>query len=66
MFLMKQRGELSVVQCDSCGRLDIDELTGVIRKDTRAVVVNHGSNVIGSTQPIGMIKKAIGVYHTYS
>jgi len=61
MFLMKQRGvELSVVQCDSCGRLDIDELTGVIRKDTRAVVVNHGSNVIGSTQPIGMIKKAIG------
>lgn len=61
MYLMKQRGiEFSVIQCDSCGCLDIDELTRVIRKDTRAVVVNHGSNVIGSTQPIGMIKKAIG------
>lgn len=61
MFLMKQRGiELSVVQCDSCGCLDIDELTSVTRKNTRALVVNHGSNVIGSTQPIGVIKKAIG------
>jgi len=61
MFLMKQGGvELSVVQCDPNGCLDIDELIRAIRKNTRAVVVNHGSNVIGSTQPIGTIKEAIG------
>jgi len=61
MFLMKQRGvELSVVQSDPYGCLDIDELIRAIRKNTRAVVINHGSNVIGSTQPIGTIKETIG------
>jgi len=61
MFLMKQGGvELSVVQCDPYGCLDIDKLIRTIRKNTRAVVINHGSNVIGSTQPIDTIKEAIG------
>jgi selenocysteine lyase/cysteine desulfurase len=58
---MEQRKiELSVVQCDPYGCLDIDELKRTVRKNTRAVVVNHGSNVIGSTQTIGAIKEAIG------
>lgn len=61
MFLMKTKNvELSVIQCSPSGSLDIQELKRTLRKDTRAVVVNHGSNVIGSTQPIGAIREAIG------
>lgn len=61
MFLMKTKNiELSVVQCGPSGICDIDELKGTLRKHTRAVVVNHGSNVIGSTQPIGAIREAVG------
>jgi cysteine desulfurase / selenocysteine lyase len=61
MFLMKERGvELSITQCDQTGSLDTDTLAKMIRKDTKAVIINHGSNVIGSTQPIGEIKKVIG------
>lgn len=61
MFLMKEKGvELSVIQCDPSGHLDIGEMAKMIRKETRAVIINHGSNVIGLTQPIGKIKDAIG------
>jgi cysteine desulfurase / selenocysteine lyase len=61
MFLMKERGvELSITQCDQTGSLDTDTLAKMIRKDTKAVIINHGSNVIGSTQPIGEIKQVIG------
>ena len=61
MFLMKERGvELSIIHCDPSGCLDMDEMARMIRKDTRAVIINHGSNVIGSIQPISEIKRAIG------
>jgi cysteine desulfurase family protein len=61
MFLMKERGvEVSIAHCDPSGSLDIDSMTRMIRKDTKAVIINHGSNVIGSVQPLGEIKRAIG------
>lgn len=61
MFLMKEKKvELSIIQCDPLGRLDISDLSKVIQKNTKAVIINHGSNVIGTVQPIGEIKKAIG------
>jgi cysteine desulfurase family protein len=61
MFLMKEKGvELSIVRCDPSGHVDIEEIAQAIRKNTRAVIVNHGSNVIGSTQPVAMIKEAVG------
>jgi selenocysteine lyase/cysteine desulfurase len=61
MFLIKERGiELSVVQCDSRGCLDVTDLSRVIQKKTKAVIINHGSNVTGSIQPVGDIKRAIG------
>jgi selenocysteine lyase/cysteine desulfurase len=61
MFLMKERGvELSIVHCDPSGSLDMDAMARMIRKDTKAVIINHGSNVIGSVQPLGEIKRAIG------
>jgi cysteine desulfurase family protein len=61
MFLMKYRGvELSVIQCDSSGYLDVDELKRAVQKHTKAVVVNHGSNVIGSVQNVAAVKEAVG------
>lgn len=61
MFLTTKRGvELSVIQCDNAGHLDVEDIKKSIRKNTKAVVVNHGSNVIGSIQPIGAVKEAAG------
>src|SRR5690606_33700127 len=61
MFLMKEKGiELTVVQCDHRGRFDVSDLSKVLQKNTKAVIINHGSNVIGTVQPIGDIKQAIG------
>jgi cysteine desulfurase family protein len=61
MFLVKHRGvELSVIQCDSSGYLDVDALKRAVQKHTKAVVVNHGSNVIGSVQTVGAVKEAVG------
>lgn len=61
MFLMKEKGiELTVVQCDPHGRFDVSGLSKVLQKNTKAVIINHGSNVIGTVQPVGDIKQAIG------
>jgi cysteine desulfurase / selenocysteine lyase len=61
MFLRGERGvEHTSVQCDSHGYLDINYILKAIQKNTKAVIINHGSNVIGITQPLGTIKKAIG------
>lgn len=61
MFLQKERAVThTVIRCDARGHLDVSALTKAIQKNTRAVIINHGSNVIGSVQPLGDIKKAIG------
>jgi cysteine desulfurase/selenocysteine lyase len=52
--------EVSVVPCSEKGELDLDKLKKSLRKNTKAVIVNHGSNIIGTVQPIGEIRKAIG------
>ena len=50
MFLMKERGvELSIIQCDQSGSLDMDALAKTVRKETKVVIINHGSNVTGIT-----------------
>lgn len=60
-FLQKERGvDVSVVQCSERGELDPDRIKKSIKKTTKAVIVNHGSNVIGTVQPLGEIKRAIG------
>jgi cysteine desulfurase family protein len=49
---------------DSEGYVDPDDIRKAIRKNTRMVVVNHSSNVIGTVQPvaeIGRICKEAGV-----
>ena len=56
--------ESTLVSCDGKGYVDPDEIRKAIRPDTRLVVVNHGSNVIGTIQPvaeIGAICREAGV-----
>ena len=39
------------------GYIDPDDIKKAVRKNTKMVIVNHGSNVIGTVQPIGDIGK---------
>jgi cysteine desulfurase/selenocysteine lyase len=57
--------DVTHVPFDSKGYVHPDDIRKAIRKNTRMVVVNHSSNVIGTVQPvaeIGKICKEMGVY----
>jgi cysteine desulfurase family protein len=57
--------EVTRLQFDSRGFINPDDVKRAIRPDTRLVVINHGSNVIGTIQPIqeiGRICRERGVF----
>jgi len=45
----------SFVPFDAAGFIDPEAILRAIRPETRLVIVNHGSNVIGTIQPVGEI-----------
>ena len=47
--------EITVVSCSREGFLDPEEVRRVIRKNTRMVVLNHGSNVVGTLIPLAEV-----------
>ena len=49
--------EVDYVPFDGKGFVDPDEIKRRFKKNTRLVVVNHASNVIGTVQPVGEIGK---------
>jgi cysteine desulfurase family protein len=49
--------ELTIVPFDSKGYIHPDDIRKAIRKNTKMVVVNHSSNVIGTVQPLAEIGK---------
>jgi cysteine desulfurase / selenocysteine lyase len=60
-YLRIQRGvRYSTVPCSPQGILDRNKLASALEPDTRAVVINHGSNVTGAVQSIAGIKDMIG------
>lgn len=60
-FLRNQRGiSYTIVQCSPEGFLDPRDINRAVRKDTKAVIINHGSNVTGAIQSVDWIKEAIG------
>lgn len=60
-FLRLHRGvSYTAVPCSAEGLLDPGELAKAVKKDTRAVIVNHGSNVTGTLQPIELVKDMTG------
>ena len=53
---LEDRGiEVTVVPASPTGTLDLKQLDRAFRPNSRLVVVNHASNVIGTVQPIGDI-----------
>ena len=57
--------EIDHIPFDKNGYVDPDDIKNAIKKNTKMVVVNHSSNVIGTIQPlkeIGKICKANGVF----
>jgi len=60
-FLERERGiQFSTAKCSPEGIIDLDDLKMLIRKNTKAVIVNHGSNVTGTVQHLQGLKKVIG------
>lgn len=56
---LQQRGvAVDWVDFDERGYIDPGEVVALLRPDTRAVVINHGSNVIGTVQPVREIGAA--------
>jgi cysteine desulfurase family protein len=47
--------EVDFVPFDAAGYVDPDDIARRIRSNTKLVVVNHGSNVIGTIQPVAEI-----------
>lgn len=43
------------IPCDSCGNLLTEHLYGLLKKDTKAVVMTHASNVCGTVMPLEMV-----------
>jgi cysteine desulfurase/selenocysteine lyase len=57
LYVMEQNGllEHELVPFDQDGFVDPDEIRRRIRPTTRLVTVNHGSNVLGTIQPVAEI-----------
>ncbi len=67
-YLEKQGFEVTYLDVDQYGMIDLDELTGAIREDTILISVMFANNEIGTIEPIrqiGAIAKEHGiVFHT--
>jgi len=55
MQLQKQGVKFSRVPCDGKGRLDPGDLAPLIKANTKAVIINHASNVCGTVLPVAAI-----------
>jgi cysteine desulfurase family protein len=56
MYWHQERGvDVDFVKFDDAGYVDPGDIAAAIRPETKLVVVNHGSNVIGTVQPIAEI-----------
>jgi len=58
---LEEQGSVSVSRatCDEQGIIKIDDLRGLLRKDTKLVVVSHASNVTGAIQPVEQIAELL-------
>lgn len=49
--------EVSYIHFDKYGYIDPDDVKKAIKSNTKLVILNHGSNIIGTVQPIGTVGK---------
>jgi cysteine desulfurase family protein len=47
--------KVDIVQCSSEGFLDADDVEAALRADTKMIVLNHASNVVGSVLPVAEV-----------
>ena len=62
--LKKFNIETTIIPVNSLGYLNINNIKKSIKKNTKAIIINHGSNVIGTIQnlePIGLLAKSLGI-----
>ncbi len=54
---LKSKGiiELDIIQCNKLGEIDIDDFQSKIKHNTKLVTLSHGSNIIGTIQPLEKI-----------
>ncbi|ADL54028.1 aminotransferase class V-fold PLP-dependent enzyme [Clostridium cellulovorans] len=57
--------ELSILQTDETGLLDLDVFENAIKHNTKLVVLSHASNIIGSIQPLKTIGDICKKYNIY-
>jgi cysteine desulfurase / selenocysteine lyase len=64
LYHLKTEGiiEVSYIPFDSHGYVDPEEVRKAIRKNTRMVIINHSSNVIGTIQPVAQIGRICKEY----
>jgi cysteine desulfurase family protein len=67
LYHRKHEGDIDVtyIPFDSRGYIDPDDVKRAFRKNTRLVIVNHSSNIIGTVQPvteIGRYCREAGIY----
>jgi cysteine desulfurase/selenocysteine lyase len=50
--LQEEGVEVDWVDCDDKGYIDPGQVISLVKRNTKAVVINHGSNVLGTVQPV--------------
>ena len=49
--------ELTVIACSAAGELDPADVARAVRKDTRAIILTHASNVTGTIMPVAAVDR---------
>lgn len=57
--------EVTHIPFDNKGYIDPDDIRKAIKKNTKMVIVNHCSNVIGTVQPLGEVGKVCKKHGVY-
>jgi cysteine desulfurase family protein len=56
LYMMEKRGvELSIVKADELGRVNYEDIENAIRHNTKAVVINHASNLTGNVTDLDRV-----------
>ncbi|MGF7144344.1 cysteine desulfurase family protein [Anaerotaenia torta] len=64
LYLMEKRGaEITVLPLDEKGRLEPGQMEAAVRKNTKAVILTHASNVTGNGNDIQGIRELCARHH---
>jgi cysteine desulfurase family protein len=57
--------ELDIIQCNALGEIDIEDFKNKIKDNTKLVALSHGSNIVGTVQPLDIIGKICRENHIF-